>query len=65
MTDNDKYSVKDLISSSLDHKPTDFANIFNSLVVNKLETAVANRKIEVAQNMFGDSSEEDTNTEEE
>jgi hypothetical protein len=63
MTENDKYTLNDLISTSLEHKPNDFATVFNSLIVDKLETAISNKKLEIAQNIYGQDQEEENEEE--
>lgn len=50
--ENDKYTVDDMIVSAIQQKPDDFGNVFNNLIVDRLQTAVENRKQELAQNMF-------------
>ena len=52
MPDNDKYELTDLISTALDQKPTEFADTFNSLVLDRLRDAVETRKQEIATSMF-------------
>lgn len=63
--------IKDLINNALEQKPVEFTSTFNDLIVDKLQTAVATRKANIAQSMFGDKVEEpeeetsDTETQEE
>lgn len=52
MIENDKYDVTDLIINAVEQKPTDFEDTFNSLMVDRLSAAVANRKQEIASVMF-------------
>lgn len=59
MDDNNKYTIQDLIMSALDQKPDDFAQGFNTLMVDRLNVAVADRKNEIAQSMFEDPNDED------
>lgn len=47
-------SVQDLISLSYEQKPLDFQNAFDSLMAGRIADAISNRKIEIAQSMFGD-----------
>lgn len=57
----DKYDIENLIISATDQKPSDFEAIFQNLIVDKLQSAVENKKIEIASTMFNDledSSEE-------
>lgn len=50
----DNATVQDLISFSYDQKPIEFQDAFNALVMDRLTQAVDQRKIQVAQAMFGD-----------
>jgi hypothetical protein len=60
-----EYKVSDLINFSSQQKPVDFELAFQSIMNNRLASAVDQRKIEVAQRMFGDqeTTEEETNGE--
>ena len=67
MTDTKNYELEDLISTSLEQKPIDFADVFNNLLAPKLQTAIENKKAEIAQSMFKApevKQEEDTTEEE-
>lgn len=44
--------AKELLVHTLNQKPSEFTDVFNDLLLNKIQTAVANKKVEVAQNMF-------------
>lgn len=55
---DDKYDIKDLIATSVEGKPTDFENVFNSIIVDRISDAVELKKQEVAQSMFNGSQEE-------
>lgn len=55
--------IKDLINYAINQKPTDFSSTFQDLLLNKLQTAVADRKIAIAQNVFPVVDQE-TDTEE-
>ena len=59
----DDVTVQDLISLSYDQKPIDFQNAFNSLMSDRITNAINDKKIEVAQSMFGSQEEKDTETE--
>lgn len=52
--DDNKYSVSDLIVAAYEQKPIDFENVFNSIVVDRITDAVTAKRVEVAQNMYGD-----------
>ena len=58
MDDNNKYDVQDLVISALEQKPEEFAQGFNSVMVDKLNAAIANRKYEISQSMFEDPNDE-------
>lgn len=60
MTDNNKYDISDLVVSAIEQKPLDFETAFNDLIVDRLHTAIENKKIEVAQQMYGYQPEEET-----
>ena len=64
---SDKYELNDLVHAAISQKPTDFNNIFNDIIINKIDTAISNKKLELAQDMFmnNNSNEEDFNSEEE
>lgn len=54
-----QYSVVDLVKYAYDEKPLEFEKTFASLVTDKLAAAINDRKIEVAQRMFGDEYAEE------
>lgn len=49
---DNKYNVVDLINFATSQKPNEFENAFNSIIVDRLQTAVEDKKFEVAQNMY-------------
>ena len=55
--------IKDLINYAINQKPTDFSSTFQDLLLTKLQNAVADRKVAIAQNMFPEVDQE-TDTEE-
>lgn len=59
MENDNKYDVQDLVLSAMEQKPEEFAQGFNSVMVDKLNAAIANRKYEIAQSMFEDPNDED------
>lgn len=61
---SDKYDINDLVNAAVSQKPIDFNNVFNDIIVSKIENAISNKKLELAQNMFNNSYEDDFNTEE-
>jgi hypothetical protein len=48
-----KYDMTDLVVSAAQQKPLDFEAAFNDLIVNRISTAVNDKKIAVAQQMYG------------
>jgi predicted oxidoreductase len=50
--ENDKYTISDLVVATVEQKPVEFEDIFGSLVADRISSAIENRKIEIAQNMF-------------
>jgi len=59
MTEDNKYNLEDLVTSSLEQRPIDFSDAFNSLITDKLQTAIQNKKIEVAQRIYSDNNVEE------
>lgn len=58
MTDN-KYEMNDLVIAALEQKPTDFEAAFNDLIIDRISTAIEDKKIAIAQQMYGYNSEEE------
>ena len=46
-------TIQDLISTSFEQKPLEFQDAFNSLIGARIADAIDNKKVEVAQTMFG------------
>lgn len=65
MSENDKYSVSDLINTVVDHQPLEFAQVFNDLTFSKLHSAINDKKLEIAQRMFQPDTNEDEDDSEE
>lgn len=60
----DKYELNDLISSAAMQEPLEFQNAFHDLVVDRIRTAVENKKVEIAQQMYNYEPPEDIETDE-
>jgi hypothetical protein len=60
--DDNKYSVSDLIVAAYEQKPIDFEQIFSNIVVDRVSDVVNSKRVEVAQNMYGD--QDNSNSEE-
>ena len=52
-----KYGIEDLISAAAEQKPSDFGDIFNDLIVDRLGSAIEDKKMEIARSMFNNSEE--------
>jgi len=48
-----KYDMSDLVSAAAAQKPLDFEAAFNDLIVDRIATAINDKKISVAQQMYG------------
>ena len=57
MSEDNKYSVEDLIASALEQRPNEFEDTFNSLVLDRVQSAVEARKQEIATSMFTNTFE--------
>ena len=53
MTDTNKYELDDLVISALEQKPTDFEAAFNDLIIDRISNALEDKKIAIAQQMYG------------
>lgn len=60
MTDDNKYEMNDLVMAALEQKPTDFEAAFNDLIIDRISTAIEDKKIAIAQQMYGYEPEIDT-----
>lgn len=58
MTDDNKYEMNDLVIAALEQKPTDFEAAFNDLIVDRIATAIEDKKVAIAQQMYGYNAEE-------
>lgn len=52
MSEDNKYEIKDLISAAVLQKPLEFETAFADIVTDRIRTAVENKKIEVAQQLY-------------
>jgi hypothetical protein len=57
---NQALTVTDLLKYSYEQKPIDFEQAFNSIMVDRLASAIDDRKVSIAQRMFGGSEEQET-----
>lgn len=56
MSDNDKYTLDDIINFSTDQRPVDVKAALDDLMIAKIHSAIEDKKVEVAKQMFGDAS---------
>jgi uncharacterized membrane protein len=61
--ENQQHTVQDLISLAYDQKPIEFNDAFNDLVMDRIAVAVQDKKIEVAQRIYGAQEVEDAQNE--
>lgn len=55
----DKYSTQDLIQNIITAKPVEAGDAFNSLMLDRLQKAIADKKIEIAQRIYAPKDLED------
>ena len=61
MSEDNKYTTSDLLNYSAAEKPIEFGDVFSSLLLDRIDAAVDNRKLELSQSMFAAGPEpEDT-----
>lgn len=51
--ENDKYQIQDLINAAAQQKPIEFEQAFDDLIVDRLQSAIQDKKIQIAQQMYG------------
>ena len=62
---DNKVTVSDLVFSAFEQKPADFETAFNELIVDRIRNAVEQKKIDIAQQMYGYQPEPEPETEQE
>mgnify|MGYP003337894765 CR=1 FL=1 len=63
MTDN-KYEIADLVTSALEKKPVEFEQGFSDLMLDRIRAAVEEKKLDIAQQMYGYEPPEEVEDEE-
>lgn len=53
MSEVNKYNVSDVIISAIEKKPLDFSAAFTDIVLERINAAVEDKKIQIAQQMYG------------
>ena len=56
-------ALRDMITASLEQKPTNFSDSFNNIFMDKLHNAINNKKISYAKSMYGSSEVKDVDLE--
>jgi hypothetical protein len=59
MLENNKYDVADLVNYAYDQKPLEFVQTFSGLMVDRINTALVDKKIEMAKSIFASDSEDE------
>ena len=59
MVEDNKYDLTDLVVSAIEQRPLDFETAFNDLIIDKIRGAVEQKKIDIAQQMYGYEPEEE------
>lgn len=57
--------VEDLVQLSLDQKPIEFQQLFNDILLDRINSAVSEKKIEMSKSIFNPDVEESPEPEEE
>lgn len=65
MSEDNKYGLQDLVLATAEQKPVEFEAAFNDLVVDRIRDAIENKKVEIAQQMYGYDPEPEPEYEEE
>lgn len=53
MSEENKYELDNLVTAAVLQKPMEFEAAFDDLIVDRIRNAVENKKIEIAQQMYG------------
>jgi len=65
MSDDNKYTIGDLVYHTATQEPVDFANAFNSLMLDRVNAAIEDRKNEIAQGMFDQPDDQEESDDDE
>jgi len=58
MSDENKYDISDIINFASQQNPLEIKSAIDSLMISKVQAAIADKKIEVAKSMFGAGQDE-------
>lgn len=64
MSEENKYDLQDMINSAAMQEPLEFQNAFTDQLLDRIRTAVENKKVEVAQQFYNYEPPEDIESEE-
>lgn len=53
MSEDNKYDIQDLVVAAVEQKPSNFEAAFNDILLDRIRDAVENKKLEVAQQLYG------------
>lgn len=62
---DNKYGLEDLVVSAIEQKPLEFETAFNDLIIDRIRSAVEDKKIQIAQQMYNYDPEAEETEEEE
>lgn len=65
MSENNKYEVADLVNYAFDQKPLEFVQTYSGLMMDRINSALVDKKIEIAKSIFGKNSDEGADDQEE
>lgn len=63
MSEDNKYDIQDLVIAAAEQKPSNFEAAFNDIIIDRIRDAVENKKVEVAQQLYGYVSEPENDDE--
>lgn len=52
MMEDNKYEIEDLITSAFQQKPVEFETAFNDIIIDRIRSAVEEKKVAIAQQMY-------------
>ena len=47
-----KYTEEDLVDAAIQHNPTEFENIFNDMIIDRIRDSIVAKKVEIAQSLY-------------
>lgn len=62
---DNKYGLEDLVVSAIEQKPLEFETAFNDLIIDRIRSAVEDKKVQIAQQMYNYDPEAEETEEEE